>query len=84
MANSGHNAYDNIYNLIGYNIRKYRKKKGWTQQQLAEKLLLSESFIAKLESITYQTISIDTLKQIADVLEVDITCLFEKIDKKDQ
>lgn len=69
---------ENIYNIIGKNIHKYRKLKGWTQRELAEKLLLSESFIAKLESITYQTISIDTLEQIADILDIDIRDLFDK------
>ena len=67
----------NIYNVIGKNIKKYRKVKGWTQRELAEKLLLSDSFIAKLESVTHQTISIDTLEQIANILEVPIVKFFE-------
>ncbi len=69
--------YD-IYNVIGKNIKKYRKKKRITQRELAESLLLSESFIAKLESTTYQSISIDTLKQIADQLEVPIANFFDE------
>ncbi|MBE6159534.1 MAG: helix-turn-helix transcriptional regulator [Lactobacillales bacterium] len=68
----------NIYNVIGKNIKKYRKLKGWTQRELAEKLLLSDSFIAKLESVTHQTISIDTLEQIANILEVPIVKFFEE------
>lgn len=68
----------NIYNVIGKNIKKYRQKKGYTQRVMAEKLLLSESFIAKLESDTYQSISIDTLEQIAIFLGVDITVFFDK------
>ena len=75
MTNSKQN---NIYNVIGSNIKKYRVKRGLTQRELAEALLLSESFIAKLESVTYQSISIDTLEQIANVLNVDISCFFEK------
>lgn len=67
-----------IYNVIGRNIKKYRKEKGYTQRSLSEALLLSESFIAKLEAKTYQTISIDTLLLIADFLEVDITRFFEE------
>lgn len=67
--------YD-IYNIIGKNIKKYRKKAGLTQKKLAESLLLSESFIAKLESITYQTISIDTLDQIAHKLNTHISKFF--------
>ena len=68
----------NIYNIIGKNIKKYRKEKGFTQRKLAEALLLSESFIAKLESETYQSISIDTLEQIAIVLGADITKFFDE------
>lgn len=67
-----------IYNIIGLNIKKYRRLRGYTQRSLSEALLLSESFIAKLESRTYQTISIDTLNLIADFLNVDIACFFDK------
>ena len=67
-----------IYNTIGKNIQKYRKNKGMRQHDLAQSLFLSDSFIAKLESKTRQTISIDTLEQIAEVLDVDITVFFDK------
>lgn len=69
---------ENIYNIIGRNIKKYRTEKNLTQRELAEKLLMSDSFIAKLESITHQTISIDTLEQISFVLETDIKNFFNK------
>jgi len=69
---------DDIYNIIGKNIKKYRIENKLTQRQLAEKLLLSDSFIAKLESITHQTLSIDTLEQIAFVLNTDIKNFFNK------
>ena len=68
----------NIYNVIGKNIKKYRIEKGLKQRELAEALYLSDSFIAKLESITHQTISIDTLENIANVLECDIKDFFDK------
>ena len=68
----------NIYNVIGKNIKKYRIKKGLKQRELAEALYLSDSFIAKLESITHQTISIDTLEEIAEVLDCDIRDFFDK------
>lgn len=67
-----------IYNVIGKNIKKYRIKKGLKQRELAEALYLSDSFIAKLESITHQTISIDTLEDIANVLECDIRDFFDR------
>ena len=67
-----------IYNVIGKNIKKYRKRKGLKQRELAEALYLSDSFIAKLESITHQTISIDTLEDIANVLDCDIRDFFDR------
>ena len=67
-----------IYNVIFKNIKKYRKLKGLKQRELAESLYLSDSFIAKLESITHQTISIDTLEDIANVLDCDIRDFFDK------
>lgn len=67
-----------IYNVIGKNIKKYRIKKGLKQRELAEALYLSDSFIAKLESVTHQTISIDTLEEIANVLDCDIRDFFDK------
>lgn len=72
------NQNTNIYNIIGQNIKKYRKQKGITQRQLADMNFLSDSFIAKLESVTYQTISIDTLEKIANSLDVEISKFFEK------
>ncbi len=75
----------NIYNVIGKNIKKYRKKKGITQRELAESLLLSDSFIAKLESVTSQTLSIDTLELIANKLDTPITSFFdEKVMKENK
>jgi len=68
----------NIYNIIGKNIKKYRIRKGLKQRELAETLYLSDSFIAKLESVTHQTISIDTLEEIAEVLDCDIRDFFDK------
>ena len=70
----------NIYNIIGKNIKKYRKQKGLTQRQLADANFLSDSFIAKLESVTYQTISIETLEKIAMSLDVEISKFFDSIN----
>lgn len=67
-----------IYNIIGRNIKKYRIMRGYTQRSLSEALDLSESFIAKLESRTIQTISIDTLLLISEFLDVDIARFFDK------
>ena len=69
---------DDIYNIIGQNIKRYRKLNNMTQRELAYKAVVSENLIAKLESKTHQTISIDTLDIIASALDIDITLLLEK------
>lgn len=78
MIDMAEKKQSDIYNVIGKNIKKYRKRKGLKQRELAEALYLSDSFIAKLESITHQTISIDTLEDIAGVLECDIRDFFDR------
>ena len=78
MIDMAEKKQSDIYNVIGKNIKKYRKRKGLKQRELAEALYLSDSFIAKLESITHQTISIDTLEDIALVLECDIRDFFDR------
>ena len=40
----------NIYTLIGRNIQKYRKLKGYTQEQLANITNLSYGYIKNLEA----------------------------------
>lgn len=65
-----------IYNIVGSNIKKYRKEAGLTQHQLADKIPVSDSFVAKLESITHQTISIDMLERFADVLNKELYLFF--------
>ena len=83
VMNMSQKKKSNIYNIIGKNIKKYRMKKGLKQRELAEALYLSDSFIAKLESITHQTISIDTLEDIALVLDCDIRDFFDRDVMKD-
>ncbi len=70
-----------IYYKIGQNIKKQRKLKGLKQHELADKLFLSHSFVSKLESVTHQTISIDTLEEFAKVLDCDIKDFFDNIDE---
>ena len=67
-----------IYDIVGINIKYYRNLKKMTQRELADKCLISENLIAKLESVTHQTVSLDTLEIIANVLEVNIGKLLEK------
>ena len=73
---------DNYYfNVIRKNIKKYRKLRRLTQQQLADKCGLTMNYIAKIESDRMQRgFTISVLGRIADALEIDIRLLFDRTD----
>lgn len=74
---SYYNSNDYYYNIIRKNIKKYRKEKRLTQQQLAEATDLSVDYICEIESLTKnKSFSIVTLGRIADILEVNIKDFF--------
>ena len=56
--------------LIGDRIRKYRRKKGLSQEQLGELVGFSQSKISKIENGDWDSLS--DLRLIARVLEVPI------------
>ncbi len=61
---------------IGLNILYYRKEKGYTQQQLAEKTSYSKNHIQQIETAK-ATPSVIALLDIAEALEVPPSKLFE-------
>ena len=75
---------DNYYfDIIRHNIKKYRKLKKLTQQQLADKADLTMNYIAKIESKKMQRgFTIVSLTRIADALEIDIKKLFDDNEEK--
>ena len=59
------------YRNLGLKISYYRKLKGLTQEQFAERLDKNLAFIGAVEAPNIdRTISLDTLFDIAEVLEV--------------
>lgn len=66
-----------VYELIGRNVKKYRKLKGWTQEKLAEEINYSLSFISGIESAYHQTFSLGAIWRISRVLGVDFYKLCE-------
>lgn len=62
------------YELLGKHIRKYRKLKNYTLEQLAEKLDVSTTFIGQIERAKGIP-SLETLVKIANVLEVSTDSL---------
>lgn len=55
--------------LLGQNIKKYREKKNFSQDELAEKVDLSREYIVRVEN-GHKRVSLKKLFAIADVLEV--------------
>ena len=73
-----------VYEIVSKNIKKQRKLKGLTQEQLAEKMSYSTQFISNIESKNHQTFSLGTLWRIALVLDIDVALLFEEEKKSDE
>lgn len=66
------------YSVIRKNIRKIRKEKKLTQQDLADLADISREYICDIENESRNKhITIALLSRIADALEVDITVLFD-------
>lgn len=79
------NFHDNdyYYDIVRYNIRKYRRIADYTQEELAELIDVSDQYISQIErknSTKYFTLNI--LGRIADALEIDIKDFFEEPKKK--
>lgn len=60
---------------LSLNLKKYRKLKGWSQFELAEKAEISEQTVNSIEGLRLWP-SDKTLTKIANVLEVEIYRLF--------
>lgn len=65
--------------LVGRNIRKYRKKMGLSQEELAEKSGLHRTYIGGIER-GERNITLDSLQVIADALSVEPVLLIIKDD----
>lgn len=72
---------DYLYTIVRTNIKKYRKIRGLTMQQLADKCDFSHGFIRDLESLKItKRPRLDSLGRIANALNIDIRQLFDEIN----
>ena len=70
--------YPNKYITMGLKIAYYRKKAGYTQEVLAEKIGKSVNFLSQIEGTgIVRGISLETLFKIADVLGISPSKLLE-------
>lgn len=64
-------CHEDKFKKLGLKIAYYRKLKGLTQEQLAEKIDKNAAFIGHVEAPNIsKAISLDTLFDIANVLEI--------------
>lgn len=64
----------NKFEEVGKKIKQIRKLKGFTQEYMAEKMNTQVANYALLEN-GKRKISIDSLKEITDILDVDVNAL---------
>lgn len=67
------------YRLLGLKIAYYRKKRGYTQEQFAELIDKSWSFVSQIEAnngTKIKGVSLDTLFTISEKLEVPVENFF--------
>ncbi len=71
--------YPDRYITMGLKIAYYRKKAGYTQEVLAEKIGKSVNFLSQIEGTgIVRGISLETLFKIADVLGIAPAKLLEE------
>ncbi|AZK45700.1 helix-turn-helix domain-containing protein [Paenibacillus lentus] len=73
----------NLLKGVGSRIRKIRKSKNWTQEQLAEAATLHYSYIGGVERGD-RNISLETLEKIVTALDVPAWELFRHEDISDK
>lgn len=75
-------SYDERYRQIAKRIAYYRMKRGLSQDELADKINISKSYLSKIEAPnSTKAYSLDVLFAIADGLEVDVIQFFKPIEE---
>ena len=70
--------YEQEYIKFGLKVQYYRKLRGLTQEAFADKVGISWSYLAKIESPTRAFgVSMETLFTIAEALNIPTSKLFE-------
>ncbi len=73
-----------LSHLVRTNIKKYRKLKGLTAEQLAVKTDYTFQYVRDLESLAVdKTPTLEALGRFAEALEIDIRQLFDDLIEDD-
>ena len=65
-----------LRNLLSQNIKRYRKRKGWSQEKLAEKISISTNYLSEIETAK-GWVSPLSLVNLANALEIEVFELFK-------
>lgn len=66
--------------LVRKNIRKYRKMRNYTLQELADKAEFTHQYVRDLECLSIdKTPTLEALGRFATALEIDIRQLFDDV-----
>ncbi len=80
MSFMGRYSKENLSFIVRVNIRKYRKMRGYTMQELADRTGLTHGYVRDLECFTIdKTPLLETIGKFAEALEIDIRQLFDDI-----
>lgn len=72
---------ENLSIIVRKNIRKYRKMRKYTLQELADLTGLTHGYVRDLEYLTIEkTPLLETVGKFADALKIDIRQLFDEVD----
>lgn len=72
---------ENLSIIVRKNIRKYRKMRKYTLQELADLTGLTHGYVRDLECLSIEkTPLLETIGKFADALEIDIRQLFDEIE----
>lgn len=66
--------------MLGLRIAYYRKLRGYTQEQLAEQIGKSWSFLSQVEAnngVTIKGVSLETLFSLSETLQIPVSRFFD-------
>lgn len=69
--------YERQFYILGQKIAFYRKLKHLSQVQLAERVGISASYLSKIERADLESMSLGTLMQLTEALEVSLYQFFK-------
>lgn len=70
-----------ILNIFAYNLKKFRKIKGFSQEELSNKSGLHRTYISAVER-RKRSISLDNVQKLADALAIETYMLFIPFDEE--